>query len=66
MKRVTQNAINILNGLIVTATHNMRTADKESRANNHEWKYESNYWYNKGRLHGLLSVLHWINNKQKG
>ena len=42
MKRVTQNAINILNGLIVTATHNMRTADKESRANNHEWKYESN------------------------
>ena len=55
MKLVTQNAIGIINKLIVTAKYNRNAAVGIDRYN-----------YYEGRLSALCDVRQWINNKQKG
>ena len=56
MKLVTQNAIGIINKLIVTAKYNRNTSNVGT----------DRYNYYEGRLSALCDVRQWINNKQKG
>ena len=55
MKLISQNAIGIINKLIVTAKYNRNTSVGNDRYN-----------YYEGRLNALCDIRQWINNKQKG